>query len=89
MMNAGSTESAIVLAKQRWQQHFAFDLDADTWSRLFVDFDGRDVLQAITVTKRFTHSAKPATVYSRFEQVLKGLVEKRYPMWPPSDVNQN
>ena len=88
-MNQGSVESARTLATERWQTHFAFDLDVETWARLFADFDGRDILEAINVTKRTTRSTKPEVLYGHFERCLQGLNEKRNPTWPPSDMIQN
>lgn len=88
-MNQGTRQQARTLATERWQQHFAFDLDVETWARLFADFDGRDILEAINVTKRTTRSTKPEVLYGHFERCLQGLNEKRNPTWPPSDMIQN
>jgi len=88
-MNQGNIAQCRELATERWQQHFAFDLDVETWARLFADFDGRDILEAINVTKRTTRSTKPEVLYGHFERCLQGLNEKRNPTWPPSDMIQN
>ncbi|MGD1025248.1 MAG: hypothetical protein ABR880_20885 [Candidatus Sulfotelmatobacter sp.] len=88
-MNQGSVESARTLATERWYKSFNFDLAEESWDTVFSTYDCRDILQAVTIIKRTTRSTKPAVIYSHFESVLKGLNEKRFPTWPPSDMIQN
>ena len=70
------TRDAIELAKVRWAQLHTFDLDDETWERLFTTCYPGDVLQAIRLTQK-TRSTDPAVVYARFEEMLARLAAKR------------
>jgi hypothetical protein len=91
-MPAGSIESAIELAIERWAQIHPFDLDPETWEKLFAEHRSGDVLQAIRRTAS-TRDKRPAVVYSSFLHWLnlaeKDRHERFAPVWPPSDISQN
>ena len=63
---------AIALAKQRWAAIHSFDLDPETWERLFREHRPGNVLQAIRAT-RDTRDPEPAKRYARFERCLNSL----------------
>ena len=65
-MQPGTTQDAILLAKQRWAALHPFDLSAETWETLFADHHPGDVLTAIAKTK-YTRDTRP-------EKAFAGLV---------------
>jgi hypothetical protein len=91
-MNAGSTESAITLAIERWAKLHPFDLPLETWQQLFADHRPGDILQAIRKTSK-SHSTDPAIVYRGLLHWItlfeREFIERQAPVWPPSGINRN
>ena len=85
----------IELAQQRWALLHNFDIDVETWEQLFASHQCGDILQAIRQTRR-TRATEPAKVFlslcywlSRVETERAEQHEAKFPVWPPSDVQQN
>jgi hypothetical protein len=90
-MTKGTTQQAIALAKQRFAQHFPFDLDDATWQRLFDAHSSGDILEAVKKSGT-TRDRRPEKVFESLiywiEKLERQHNEKERPLWPPSDVRQ-
>jgi hypothetical protein len=75
-MQTGSHKSAIVLAQSRWAALHSFDLDPETWERLFRENTAGDVLQAIQRTKG-ARDPRPEKIFPFFEKQLNILTAER------------
>jgi hypothetical protein len=73
-VSAGSTESAIALAVERWAQIHPFDLEPHLWETLFAEHRAGDILYAISKTKH-TRDTRPEVIYTSLLHWLK-LLEK-------------
>jgi hypothetical protein len=69
-MQNGTVDEAKALAKQRWAQLFAFDLDETTWSSLFSIYRPGEVLEGIRLMRN-TRDPRPEKVFARFQQTLE------------------
>ena len=88
-MTKGTVEQAIQLAKARFAQHHAFDLDDATWQILFGEHVAGDILEAIKKSGT-TRDKRPEIIFesllfwiTKFERERS---EKERPIWPPPDV---
>jgi hypothetical protein len=77
MSNQGTREQGLALAKERWAALHCFDLDEETWQRLYASHHVCDVLQALTETRKLRNRTDAAVVFRHFEQSLTRLTEKR------------
>ena len=73
----GTLEDALALAKARWAQLFAFDLDDQTWLALFQAHRPGEILQAVTLL-RGTRDLRPERVYERFLQLIDRVTLKQF-----------
>ena len=62
MMQPGTPQQALELAKQRWSALWPFDLDEETWQQLFSEYSCGEILQAIKSTAS-TNDKRPESVY--------------------------
>jgi hypothetical protein len=89
-MNQGSVEQARALAIERWGKLHDFDLDEQTWDRLFEAHPPGEILEAIRKTK-FTHDRRIEAAYSSLVYWLESFKKSRLNRgtWPPPDVQPN
>lgn len=76
-MLGGHIGDGMLLAKERWAQLFAFDLDETTWRDLFSKYKPGEVLQGIQMMRK-TVDPRPERVYARFQQMLERISPAPY-----------
>lgn len=90
-MTKGTTEQAIQLAKARFAQLHAFDLDDGTWRDLFIEHFPGDVLEAVKRTSK-TRDSQPEAVYASLLYWITRIESERHgsepAMWPPTDTRK-
>lgn len=90
-MKNGSTAAAVALAKARWAQYHAFDLDDETWLQLFREHFPGDVLEGIKRTSN-TRDPRPEKIFATLEYWVQRFESERNgtepPMWPPSNTTK-
>src|ERR1017187_1275909 len=76
MQQPGTRDAALELTQQRWAQFHPFDLDPETWNRLFSEHEPGIILEAIKLTKD-TRDSHPERRFAYFERLIQQQESRR------------